>query len=375
MNHLLKRFWILLVINVKALRQDPLPILGGFIAPLMLMIMFGLLFGGELGFQIAVVNQDTGPYGKLLRQTFDEIRSPLNDAPYYTVVDLTEEEAQERFDAFEVEGIWIIPPDFSERLENGENPAITMIFNNYHDDRAKNHRIYSAEVLWRFYEKIGQPAPPLALAEEYPLPYFIHWFPIIGVGTILTAVMLGGLFNAFVLTFREREAGVTMEFGLMPRSLAWVFLPKTLLALLMALLTGTLMMGVFWLWEGAWPSGHLGAVWLLFGLVALFWIALAIVAALGVRDYFVGAVTSVLTGLTMFFIGGGLSMPRYNAEKVVVIAWLFPNTYAVDPLRDLILFGTWPADWNATLFKLAGFAVLATASSWLLANRRLRRLG
>ena len=34
-----------------------------------------------------------------------------------------------------------------------------MHFSNYNDDRAKNHRIYSAEILWRFYEKTQSASP------------------------------------------------------------------------------------------------------------------------------------------------------------------------------------------------------------------------
>ena len=375
MKTALHRFWILLSTNIKALLQDPVPIAGGFIAPLVIIICFGLLFGGRLGFRVAVVNLDEGPYGAILRETFDEALSPLNNAPYYVVYDLDQTQARESFRRFAVEGIWEIPPDFSKRLAAGENPEITMVFNNYHDDRAKNHRIYAAEILWQFYKKIGQPAPPLELAEKYPLSGFIHWFPIIAVGAVLTAVMLGGMFNAFVLTFREREAGITLEFGMAPRSLLWMLLPKTLLALLMALLTGTLVMGVLWVWEGAWPVGYLWQVWLLFALVALFWIALAVLLGLGLRDYFLGAVVSVLTGITVFFIGGGLSMPRYNPDEVLWVARLFPNTHAIDPLRDLILFNILPLDWVPMMWKLFGFAVLAMSAGSVLVARRLRKLG
>ena len=75
-----------------------------------------------------------------------------------------------------------------------------MQFMNYNDDRAKNHRIYSAEVLWRFYKNIGYPNPPLELAEEYPLPEMIDTQSTISVGIVLLAVTLGSIFNMFILT-------------------------------------------------------------------------------------------------------------------------------------------------------------------------------
>jgi hypothetical protein len=68
-------------------------------------------------------------------------------------------------------------------------------------------------------------------------------------------------------------------------------------------------------------------------------------------------------------------MVRANWEAVPWFSKLFPNVYAADPLRDLILFHTWPADWNSALLKLAGFAALSLAVGCGLAGRQMRRLG
>jgi hypothetical protein len=92
-------------------------------------------------------------------------------------------------------------------------------------------------------------------------------------------------------------------------------------------------------------------------------------------QYFAGAITVVLAGLTLFFTSGGLALVRGFEDKVLMISWLFPNIYAVDPLRDMILFHEWPVDWNTTLLTLAAFAVGALAVGWGLAARQLRRLG
>jgi ABC-type multidrug transport system permease subunit len=381
----MRRFWLLLLTEIKTWRRDPISIMGGFIAPSAMLIAFGLLFGGRLSFGIAVLNHDAGPWGGVLRETVGEVISPFG-TPYYDVLAPPqspptlggkkggEDEVWQAYHRHRIGGVWVIPPDFSERLEAGQNPALKMYFSNHNDDRAKNHRIYAAEILWRFYEKIGQPSPPLALAEEYPRPEMIGWFPLIGVGLVLFGVSLGGMFNIFMLTYKEQVAGITLEFGLAPRSLAWVLLPKVLLALTMGLLTGTALLGLLYLWTGVWPNQHLLAVWLLAGPVALFWIALALLVGLRARQYMAGAVASILISAIAFFIGGGMGPVRYYPSKVLWIAWLFPNTHAVDPVRDLVLFHAWPADWTATLLKLIGFAALSLVVGLSLSARQLRRL-
>jgi len=82
----------------------------------------------------------------------------------------------------------------------------------------------------------------------------------------------------------------------------------------------------------------------------------------------------VLSAIIVFFIGGGLGLIRYHHEDVQWYSWLFPNTYAIDPIRDLVLFNSWPVDWNITLVKLIGFAVLSLTIGVTLTSRKLRHL-
>ena len=344
----MRRFWILLLTEVKAWRQDPITILGGLIAPTVMLVAFGLLFSGELSFPIAVVNQDDGPWGAVLVETCGEVLSPF-DQPYYRVSVMPETEARDAFEAHRIEGVWVIPPDFSERLAAGQHPSLEMHFNNYIDDRAKNHRLYSAEILYSFYEKIGQPGPPLAMAEVYPLPEMVDWFSVIGIGLVL-------------------------EFGMSPLPLALVLLPKVVLALTMGLLTGTVLLGILALWAGVWPGRYLGAVYLLSGLVAIFWISITLVFGLRARHYMAGAITAILTSVVVFFVGGGLAPVRYYPRVVLWFARLFPNTHAIDPLRDLVLFQTWPGDGARALATVAGFAGVGLVAGLTWAGRRLRRL-
>jgi ABC-type multidrug transport system permease subunit len=370
----MRRFWILLSTEIKALIRDPISVLGGFIAPGILMVAFGLLFGGRLAFKVAVLNHDTGPWGGVLRQTIGEVISPFG-TPYYDVPDLPENQAWDAYRAHALDGVWVIPADFSARLEAGEDPTVEMYFDNYNDDRAKNHRIYSAEIMWRFYAKIGRPGPPLATAEEYPRPEMVHWFPLIAVGLVVLGVSLGGMFNIFLLTYKEHLARITLEYGMAPRALTWVLLPKVLLALFMALVTGTALLFVVYLWVGAWPGPFIWAVWLLSGLVAVFWTSLGLVLGMRVRHYMAGAISGILGGVIVFFIGGGLAPVRQNWAKVTWLARLFPNTYAVDPVRDLVLFRAWPVAWPSALLTLLGFALVSLIGGMVLTGRQLRRLG
>ena len=197
---------------------------------------------------------------------------------------------------------------------------------------------------------------------------------MIAVGVILLGFMIGGMMNVFMLTYKEQVAGLIMEFGLAPRSLGWVLLPKTLLALVMSLLTGTALLGILYLWLGIWPGEFLWAVWLLALLAVLFWVPITLAFGLQAQ-YFAGGIAVMLTAITVFFTSGGLALVRSNEDQVPFFSWLFPNIYAIDPLRDLILFNQWPVDWNRALLILMGFAALGLILGWGGASRQIRRLG
>jgi hypothetical protein len=370
----MKRFWILLRTEFKAWRQEPITALGGFIPPVFILLAFSLLFGGRLSFKIGFINHDEGPYGAILSRMAAEVESPFG-TPYYDLYPGDGDSAWAAYRSYQLEGLWVIPADFSARIERGEQPTFTMYFNNYNDDRAKNHRIYAAEILWHFYQQIGFPAPPLILSETYPRPAMVEWLPVIAVGVVLLSFMLGSMINIFMLTHKEQLSQVTLEFGLAPRSLLWVLVPKSLLALVMGLATGTALLAGISLWMDAWPGKTLFAVWLLAGLVCLFWIPLVLLAGLRKLHYFAGAVITILSGLTVFFIGGGLALVRPFKDKVPWYSWLFPNIYAIDPLRDLILFKEWPGDWNQVVLILAVFALGSILVGWGLSSRQLRRMG
>lgn len=149
---------------------------------------------------------------------------------------------------------------------------------------------------------------------------------------------------------------------------------KIIVALLMSLVTGTVFLSLLYLWTGAWPGEHLWRVRVLAGLVALFWIMAVLIVGLRARHFMgAAAIGVVLTGVTAFFIGGGLLMVRNNDSNMPWFSWLLPNTYAVDALRDFLLFHPIAPDWLGSLAVVVLFAGLADIGRLGFTARELRR--
>jgi len=83
------------------------------------------------------------------------------------------------------------------------------------------------------------------------------------------------------------------------------------------------------------------------------------------------------SGVTRRFGEDELRLEAGSAEAIVgeLVARFLPNTYAVDPLRELLLFRAWPAGWLPTLLILGAFAAGGLVVGCPLASRQLRRLG
>ena len=368
----MKRFFMHLRIEFLAWTKDPITILGGFIPTLVMLFAFGMLFGGNLSFKIAYINHDTGEAGKILESVFSETISPLNHQPYYALQDLDEESAWQAYETHRIDGIWIVPENFSESIHAGEPLPIEMHFSNYNDDRAKNHRIYSAEILWAFFHKLGLEAP-IELSEIHSLPKMIDWFPIIAAGLIQLSTIIGGMMNMFMLTHKEKISGILAEVSRAPHSLLPFLLSKVVLAFIMAILTGTGFMFIVYLWLGFWPSGVLLLTWIYLGLSAIFWIFVALMLGITFKAYMAGAVTTMLSSILLFFITGGLNITRGFENEMVFLAWFFPNMYAVDQIRDLVLQQSVPVDLTQSILILTGFMIVSSIIGSGVTSRAIRR--
>lgn len=375
----MKRFWILFKTDLKTWQKNPMATMSGFMPALMMLFTFGLLFGGKTAFPVAVVNQDTGEYGKLFIETMAEVESPLGGG-YYAPMVMSEENAWEKYNSFAIDTIWIIPEDFTQRLMTGDQPKLDEYFHNYNDDRAKNHRIYPTEVLWRFYEKLGEMEPelelafpPLLMREEYPADNIVGWFPLVGVAVALLGAMLAGMINVFALTQQEQVAGITTDIGLASRSLNIFLLSKLAFSILIALISTSIILIVLYLWIGVSAGIYIWPALLLAGLVALFWAGLALILSFLAGQALGGGIVVVAAGLIVFFIAGGMAPVRYMPGNIWWLIQFFPNTYAVDPFRELVLFNTMPVNWNQTILTLTLFAAVSLSAGFFFAQRQLRK--
>lgn len=369
---MLRRLWLNLRKDLLVWLHEPITVLGGFIAPLALLAGVGLMFSGFGAVDLAIFNEDQGPYGAQLAQAIWSAESPFGDT-YFRDPGLSRAEAEARYrDGFLV-GIVDVPADFSARLQAGEGPTVRYRFSNYHDDWGKNARLYVDEGLWLFYQRVYPGTAPIEIREVYPADRYRDWFPSIAAGVLLLSALLGGMFNCFALLHKETQAGTLKEYQLAPASWAYFLLPKLVLATLVSWATASVTYGVTALWAGLDAGGLWGQVLVLVTLVTWCYVGLALVLGMVVRQVFVGGVVIVLTGIMSFFLSGGLA-PVENATGVMDVVWrVFPNGHAMSAFREVLLFQQ-PGDLGPALAVLVPWAAISLGLAALFVRRRIHRL-
>jgi len=208
---------------------------------------------------------------------------------------------------------------------------------------------------------------------KYPADHIVDWFPLIGVAVALLGAMLAGMINIFALTQQEQVAGITTDIGLASRSLNLFLLSKLVFALMMALISAALILGVLFLWIGVSAGSYIWIALLLAGLVALFWAGLALILSFLAGQALGGGIIVVAVGLIVFFIAGGMTPVRYMPGNIWWLIQFFPNTYAVDPFRELVLFNTIPTNLTQTILTLTLFAAVSLGAGFFVAKRQLRK--
>jgi len=379
---MLRRLWLNFRKDLLIWMHDPITVAGGFIAPLAILVGMGLMFSGFGAVDLAIFNEDKGPYGAQLAQAIWSAESPFGGT-YFCDPGFSRADAKDCYRDNYFMGIVDIPPDFSARLEAGDYPAVRYQFNNYHSDFGKNARLYVDEGLWLFYQHTYPGTAPVEIREVYPVASYREWFPSIAAGVLLLSALLGGTFNCFALLLKENQAGTLKEYQLAPASWVYFLLPKLALATLVAWATVGVTYVVTALWAacpGGLPAGRgldAGGLWwqalLLLTLVTWCYVGVAMVLGMVVRQQFVGGVVIVLTGIMSFFLSGGMA-PVENATGVMGVVWrVFPNGYAMSAFRDVLLFQR-PGDLGPALVVLVPWAAISLGLAMLFVARRMRRL-
>lgn len=103
--------------------RSPTLMLVSMVFPLVQLIILGNAFGGKIrDARMGLVDEDHGPQAVRLKEAFDAVNA--NIRTFKPVYYDNEQAAKEAVRSGKLDGAVIIPPQFSRRVYQGENPEL-----------------------------------------------------------------------------------------------------------------------------------------------------------------------------------------------------------------------------------------------------------
>src|SRR3954465_6265557 len=115
--------------ELRKFLRSPALMMVAMVFPLIQLIVLGNAFGGKSrDAQIGVVDQDHGTQSVRIKEAFDSVRA--NVRTFVPVYYDNDRQATEDVRNGKIDGAIIIPPQFSRRVYQGENPQLALVVDN-----------------------------------------------------------------------------------------------------------------------------------------------------------------------------------------------------------------------------------------------------
>lgn len=368
------RTWAIVERELRRFRRSPTLIVLAMILPIVQLCILGYAFGGNLkGLKVGIVDQDHGLPAVKLRELAGAVTS---GARTFEVVEYTDPgKALADLRNGRINGLVMIPPDFSRRVYQRNQPRVALI-----EDNTDN--FVSAAIVAQMNSLLTAfhlPSPPprisaeatLDVVEVYPyVPYVQYLLPGSIVMSIFTMVMIGGGIN-FV---DDKARGLHEGYLVTPISKLELIAGFNISGTIKAVIAGAAVILVGSLIAGV-PNPfdplklfRLAVVVVVtaFALISLMFLLMVRMSNPMMPRAMFGVLNTVL-----FFPSGAVYPQQGFPPWLQVIAVLDPFTYAVHALRSLLLKDTGFAPIAGDLLYLLLFSAIAMTAATLLFKRTL----
>lgn len=363
------RTWAIVERELRRFRRSPTLIVLAMFLPIVQLCVLGYAFGGQLkGLKVGIVDQDRGLPAVQLRELAGAVASGAGT--FETVEYVDPGEALTDLRNGRINGLLMIPPDFSRRVYQQNQPRIALVQDN-------TDNFVSAALVAKMnslLEAFHQPSPPprisaqatLEVVEVYPyVPYVQYLLPGSIVMSIFTMVMVGGGINYV----DDKARGLHEGYLVTPISKLELIAGFNLSGTIKAVLAGAAVVVVGSIIAGvpdAFDPMKLLRVGLVVVITAFALISLMFLLMVRMSNPMMPrAIFGVLSTL-LFFPSGAVYPIEGFPRWLQAIAAVNPFTYAVHALRSLLLKnGGFAAIGGDLLFLLLFSAIAMTAATML----------
>lgn len=354
------------------MRRDPLTVFISLLLPMVQLTIFGYALDTDVKhIRTIVCNLDNRPASRELIDRFQSTQ-------YYDVVELCTSDAALRQAIVEGRahvGVKI-PPDYSERLERGDNAQVLVLVDG--SDSQIAFRAQSTAVSVGMNLSIRQVNKGRVVKPPIDVRPRTLFNPDMRSANFMVPGLLGVVMQVVTVMLtalsivRERENGTLEQLLVTPVSKLGLMIGKIVPYAVLGVVETAMVLFVMWAIFAVPIEGSLLLLWALVPLFLFAGLGFGLLISSVAQNQAQALQMSYFTILPSILLSGFI-FPRESMPKIIYpITTIIPVTYFLEILRGIIIRGAgWAEVWKQTLILLVmGVVILAVAAS-----RFRKRLG
>jgi ABC-2 type transport system permease protein len=354
--------------------RSPTLMLVSMVFPLVQLIVLGNAFGGKIrDAKLGLVDEDGGTQALKIREAFDSVRSNLRtfEPVYYS----DEKKAEDDVRNGKIQGAVIIPPQYSRRVYEKDQPRIGLIVDNSDNFMTSTIEGEMSDITAALNNPTVEPRmlqqTVLQIVELYP---YIEYMKYLLPGSIALAMFVSVMIGGGMLYIDDKARGVHEGYLVTPITKAELVFGLNAAGAIKAVMSGLVITFVGALISGVgsiFNPGTLLGLSLMILLTSLAFNAMMFLLMVRVEDPLVPRAMFGILNTLLFFPSGSVYPTQAFPVWLRVISKVDPFTFAVHGFKSLLLKETGlVAVWQDMVY-LTVFAVLALAVAVPLFKRTL----
>ena len=354
--------------------RSPALMLVSMIFPLIQLIVLGNAFGGKIrDARLGLVDEDGGTQALKIREAFDSVRSNLHtfEPVYYQ----NQKEAVDDVRNGKIQGVVIIPPQYSRRVYAKENPQIALVVDNSDNFMTSTLEGEMADITTALNSPTVTPRvleqTVLQIVELYP---YIEYMKYLLPGSIALAMFVSVMIGGGMLYIDDKARGVHEGYLVTPITKAELVFGLNAAGAIKAVMTGIVITLIGSLLAGVGSIFTLSTILgltLMILLTSLAFNAMMFLLMVRVEDPLVPRATFGILNTLLFFPSGAVYPIQAFPRWLQYIARVDPFTFAVHGFKALLLKDTGVATIWQDIVYLTVFGVVALAIAVPLFKRSL----
>ena len=354
--------------------RSPALMMASMIFPLVQLLVLGNAFGGKIrDAHVGLVDQDGGTQALKIRQAFDSVQANMKTfTPVYYDND---KQAMEDVRNGKIDGAVIIPPQYSRRVYEQDQPRIALIVDNTDNFMSSSLEASLADITKALNQPSVEPRmmqqTVLQIVELYP---YIEYMKYLLPGSIALAMFVSVMIGGGMLYIDDKARGVHEGYLVTPITKTELVFGlngagaiKAVMTGIVITIIGSLLSGVGTIFD---PRVILGLL-IMIVLTSLAFNTMMFLLMVRVEDPLVPRAIFGILNTLLFFPSGSIYPVHAFPFWLRAIAMVDPFTYAIHGFKALLLKESGLSAITGDVIYLSLFAIIALSIATPLFRRTL----